>query len=118
MNRKIFYTLIVSIFFNCESDSLDEANNSLQDQDLIVSYNSEIASIMSVNCISCHSNPPVNGAGIPLSTYSQVKESIDLVLNRIQRKPGDPKLMPIGGAKLPQNKINLIQKWKDDGLKN
>ena len=25
--------------------------------------------------------------------------------------------MPIGGAKLPQNKINLIQKWKDDGLK-
>ena len=118
MNRKIFYTLIVSIFFNCESDSLDEADNLLPDEDLIVSYNSEIASIMSVNCISCHSSPPVNGAGIPLTTYTEVKEGIDLVLNRIQRKPGDPKLMPTGGAKLPQNKINLIQKWKDDGLKN
>ena len=45
MNRKIFYTLIVSIFFNCESDSLDEADNLLPDEDLIVSYSSEIASI-------------------------------------------------------------------------
>lgn len=118
MNKKIFYTLIVSIFFNCESDRLDEANNLLPNQDLIVTYNSEIASIMSVNCISCHSSPPVNGARFPLTTYTEVKEGIDLVLNRVQRKPGDPKLMPIGGAKLPQNKINLIQKWKDDGLKN
>lgn len=118
MNKKIFYPLIVSLIFNCESDSLEEANNSFTDQDLIVSYNSEIASIISVNCTSCHSSPPVNGARFPLTTYTEVKEGIDLVLNRVQRKPGDPKLMPIGGAKLPQNKINLILKWKDDGLKN
>ena len=89
MNRKIFYTLIVSIFFNCESDSLDEADNLLPDEDLIVSYSSEIASIMSVNCISCHSSPPVNGARFPLTTYTEVKEGIDLVLNRIQRKDAD-----------------------------
>lgn len=120
MNKKIFYSILIVLFYNCESDSINDISNQAPnpDPEVKVSYVTDIAPIMSANCTSCHSNPPISGAGIPLTTYSEVKDGIDQVLDRINRNEGDPKLMPIGGPKLPQSVIDKIQKWKDDGFEN
>ena len=53
-----------------------------------------------------------------LATYDMVKEAVlnrDL-LDRINRNPGDDGLMPLGGPRLPQQTINLLFKWQEDGL--
>lgn len=36
--------------------------------------------------------------------------------DRISRPQGNAGLMPKGSARLPQNNIDLIMKWENDGL--
>lgn len=76
-----------------------------------VRYNTEVKTIVDNNCISCH------GAGSfkPLATYSDVKDNIEGILDRIQRPNGDLQKMPKGGS-LSQTQINTFIKWKADGL--
>jgi hypothetical protein len=38
------------------------------------------------------------------------------LLERIQKQNGDPDQMPKTGGRLPQNKIDLILRWNDEGL--
>ena len=82
-----------------------------------VTYVDNVKTIIDNNCISCHSNPPMNGAPMSLMLYSEVK---DAVLNRdlIGRITGTStgSQMPLGGPKLPQNLIDIIIKWETDGL--
>ncbi|UAB82390.1 hypothetical protein INR76_06420 [Marixanthomonas sp. SCSIO 43207] len=83
----------------------------------VVTYNKNIEPIIHNNCIICHSNPPENGAPMPLMNYENVKEAIQNrnLLSRISSE--DPALlMPPGGPKLPQNLVELIVKWKEGGL--
>lgn len=65
---------------------------------------------MDANCVSCHSPGPQ-----ALTNYSQVKNNIDNIINRISRPNGDPLKMPQGGSLSPVQ-INIITKWKADGL--
>lgn len=69
-------------------------------------------------CTQCHTNPPQNGAPMPLITYDNVKNAVETrgLLNRISRQEGESGLMPFGGPRLPQATIDLIFEWNDDGL--
>jgi len=69
-------------------------------------------------CQQCHSNPPQNGAPMPLVTYTNVKQAVENrgLLDRISRTEGAQGLMPLGGPRLPQATIDLIMQWNDDGL--
>ena len=81
-----------------------------------VTYVDNVKSIIDNNCISCHSDPPKNGAPIPLASYSNVKDAV-LNHNLIGRITGSSgSLMPQGGPKLPQNLIDIIIQWQADGL--
>ncbi len=80
-------------------------------------YNQNVKPIIDNNCIVCHSNPPQNGAPMPLVSYENVKEAVQNrnLIGRISSQ--DPAfLMPFGGQRLPQNLIDIIIQWNEDGL--
>ncbi len=80
-----------------------------------VTYENSVKAIMTSNCISCHGTTPTNGAPMSLTTYENVKNSVlnTGLIDRVNKNVGDALLMPLGGPKLPQNKIDALVKWKN-----
>lgn len=117
-NRNLFLTaLCLSAFVSCTNTS----PNDLSDNTPVsgtVSYAQNVKSIMDANCIQCHGAIPTNGAPMSLTTYDNVKQAVlnRGLLNRINRQMGDGLLMPQGGPKLPQNKIDVVQVWQSQGF--
>ncbi|UKM64696.1 hypothetical protein GSB9_01253 [Flavobacteriaceae bacterium GSB9] len=120
MNFKyLIYGLALTLFaFNCSSSSEDDMTSQPDpDPDPTpsekVTYEADIKSIISNNCISCHGTTLTNNAPMSLTTYSQVSSYIDGILDRINRTGAGK--MPVNGS-LSTTEKNLIQQWKDDGL--
>lgn len=108
--KKFMYIISSAVVLTaCESRTYEEISDNTPIAD-VVTYNKDVKPIMEANCVSCHS-PGVQA----LSNYSQVKANIDNVINRISRANGDPLKMPQGGSLSPAQ-INIITKWKADGL--
>ena len=82
-----------------------------------ITYNVDVKPIIDNNCIRCHTNPPENGAPMPLLTYDNLKEAIENrnLLGRVSSNDLGF-LMPFGGPRLPQNLIDTITQWEADGL--
>jgi mono/diheme cytochrome c family protein len=72
---------------------------------------------MDTNCISCHGNTPSNGAPMSLTTYQNVKDAVLTkgLIDRISRAQGAAGMMPFGGTRLPQSKIDEVINWKNNG---
>lgn len=118
MMKRIF--IILSIFLLVLNSCTNASEDDLIDTQPLpekVTYAAHVKPIIDNNCIRCHNNPPVNGATIPLLTYQEVKSTVQNN-NLISKINGDGpgSLMPLGGPKLPQNSIDLIEKWETDGL--
>ena len=114
--KKILYIISICAFvMSCTNASEDDLIDSTPLPDL-VTYVDDVKSIIDNNCINCHSDPPVNGAPIPLVTYEQVEHAVlnHNLIGRISGSSGP--LMPQGGPKLPQNLIDIITQWQADGL--
>ena len=79
-----------------------------------VTYKKNVKTIMDNNCVVCHSATG-SVSYFPLTDYTSVKNSVNEIIDRIQRPNGDPLKMPKGGT-LSQDNINMIIKWKADGL--
>ncbi|SHG75734.1 hypothetical protein [Winogradskyella jejuensis] len=79
-----------------------------------VNYVDDIEPIMRAACISCHGQPPTNGAPFALVNFSQVSQRANGIFNRMNLSSGAPGAMPPSG-RLPQSTIDLIQQWIDDG---
>lgn len=116
-NKKISLTVIASfIFFSCSNDStsdlLEEITNNQP------KYSSDIKSIIDNNCVNCHASTPINGAPMSLATYDDVKNAIisQGLLDRISRAQGEEGIMPVGGSRLPQQTIDLITLWANQGF--
>jgi hypothetical protein len=72
-----------------------------------VSFADDILPILNASCTSCHST---------FSNYNTAKSKINTIIDRINRVQGSTGFMPKNGTKLPQNQLDLIQQWLDDGL--
>ena len=116
--KNIYKLYIISIIltFSCSNTS---------EEDLIdatpitsnVTYVDNVKSIIDNNCIMCHTNPPINGAPISLLTYNDVKNAVEnngLIARISSTDQGF--LMPFGGPRLPQNLIDLVIQWEEEGL--
>ena len=105
------------IFLGCTNDSESDLTNNTPITE-IITYNGTVRNIINNNCISCHATTPVNGAPMSLTTYENVKNAVlnRGLLDRISRSQGSFGMMPNGGARMTQNTIDLIVKWKNDGL--
>lgn len=108
--------LALAILTSCSNESTSD----LIDVPFVenVTYNNDIKPIIDANCLGCHRSPPVNDAPMPLTTYENVKEFVqnDKIIDRVSRSQGQSGMMPLGGTRLPQPLIDLIIKWKQQGL--
>jgi hypothetical protein len=117
--KLLFIIALLTTLLSCTNDSTSDittpANNSVT-----IKYSTDIASIISSNCLSCHTSPPVNGAPMQLTTYDDVKNAIlnRGLIDRISRSQGAVGMMPNGGTRLPQATIDKIIKWQTDGFVN
>lgn len=113
MKNRIYLILFLScITFNsCTTDSVSDLDNT-QDNNTIT-YTSTVKTIINNNCIQCHASVPTNGAPMSLTTYENVKDAVlnRNLLDRISRAEGTPGAMPLGGPRLPQNSIDIINDW-------
>ncbi|WP_298238845.1 hypothetical protein [uncultured Algibacter sp.] len=108
---------VIALMFNCSSSSSDDLSNQNPDPDpdpmVKVTYDADIKSIIDNNCIQCHGNPP-NPGPTSYTTYTQVKNGVNNIISRI--KSTSNRMPPSPNSPLSQTQIDLIEKWKDDGL--
>ena len=108
-----FAFLILSCTNTSENDLIEQL-----DPAVVITYTEHIKPIYDTNCLNCHSNPPINGAGMPLTTLNELQNSIENTdhIDRISRQSGEGGFMPLGGARLPQTSIDLIKQWQSEGF--
>ena len=75
----------------------------------IVTYNN-IASIMEQSCVSCHSGQAPS-ANLKLDSYSHVRNTIESIIDRVNREEGSSGIMPPFGAKLELEYLDLLQEF-------
>lgn len=117
--QKSTLILITLTAFGCSNDSPDDLGVEAIPTDTPITYNANVKAIIDNNCISCHSTVPQNGAPMSLATFEDVKNAIELrgLIERISKDNGQSGLMPLGGPKMPQQNINIITLWRNQGLK-
>lgn len=120
MNKNFPFFLMAAILMaGCTSQTFDDLVPITDDDNgpNLVTY-VQIEPIIANNCITCHANPPQNGAPMSLEFYLNVKEAVENrgLLDRISRAEGTTGLMPFGGPRLPQGTIDLVFQWNSDGL--
>lgn len=79
-----------------------------------VTYLANVQPIMTSYCSPCHMPP--QGKKKPYDTFTAVKEDVNDIINRVQRNPGERGFMPQKHPKLSDSTVNILKKWKDDGL--
>jgi len=79
-----------------------------------ITYAANVQPIMVANCMPCHFPPKGNKKAY--DNYLAVKDDIDAILDRINRKPEDRGFMPFKHPKLSDSTINVFVRWKADGL--
>ena len=116
MKKFILIIFTITISFSCTNVSEDDLIDAVEPP-AVATYNTDIKIIIDNNCLNCHIQPPINGAGIPLLTYDNVKNGVENnnLISKISGN-GPGALMPLGGTSLPQNLIDLIIQWEADGL--
>ena len=115
MKKILLLFLLIATFPGCTSVSEDDLIDAVPVE--FVTYQNDVKPIIDTNCIMCHSNPPQNGAPMPLVTYENVKDAVENrnLIGRISSF--DPAFsMPFGGPRLPQNLIDTVIQWNEDGL--
>jgi mono/diheme cytochrome c family protein len=111
---KFILPLVTFIVLACtnvsESDLINEQPNE------VITYNANIKPLIDSNCLSCHSDPPRNGAPFPLTNFEQVSVSAEngSLLSALNKQTGETGAMPPSG-RLPQPTIDLIAQWIEDG---
>ena len=112
--------LITFSIFSCvnhsESDLLEISPP--EPDPVLITYDTDVKIIIDNNCIFCHSDPAVNGASFPLTTYDNAKTAIESfnLIGKISSQAGESGAMHFGGPRLPQNLIDTITQWETNGL--
>lgn len=115
---KIFSCCLIILFSatSCTSVSEEDLLEPIIIPDL-TTYEVDVKPIISANCVTCHNSSPNAFSPFPLETYEEVRDKSEngTLLTRIQLPDGDPFIMPVTG-KMPQNLIDIIVAWADDGF--
>lgn len=116
MKIQYFFTILILsfLFFSCSTTSEDEDLDQTDPPADNITYKAHIAPIMSSKCNSCHKNPPINNAPMPLITYENVK---DAVMNKGLIGQVDSGAMPPAGSDLTDTQVKQIKDWKAGGYK-
>jgi len=76
-------------------------------------FEADVRPIIISNCTPCH---VAGGSETNYSTYNNAANGITSIINLTSKNPGDEKFMPKNGPKLSQTDLDILAKWKSDGL--
>lgn len=111
--KRCFSVAIVLFLLNsCAGDSREELEIR-PDTTEVITFDNQVRQIISQDCLNCHTNPPRNGAPFSLVTFEEVRDRAQSISNAIN---GRSILMP-PGVNLPQSRIDVIDTWIEEGLK-
>lgn len=111
---KLTLGVVIITAQSCTTAIIDEGDkNALPPITRTVTYRSDIETIMTNNCITCHAGPAPN-AGLDLSNYQNTRLSFGQG-NSVARMNNVTNPMPPSGRLSPQV-LQIIDKWVADGL--
>lgn len=115
--KPVFLIIAVGLLYGCTARTMDDVMEPIEEAPELVTFQ-DVEFVFTTVCQACHSNPPQNGAPMPLVTYEDVRDAIldRSLIDRISREEGESGAMPLGGPRLPQPTIDLIVQWNEDGL--
>ena len=116
-NSKYLTLLLLLLAYNCTNVSEEDLIDNTPPPDF-VNFEEDISTIFENNCWQCHGTTPQFGAQTSLVFYQEVVDGIENnnVIPRIEAQPGEPGAMPLTGIRLPQNLIDLIILWEEEGF--
>lgn len=103
----LFFLVIFGISISCESNTYQEISEDANKP----TYTKNIEPIIRTNCLGCHDTQYPS-----LQTYDEVKNAIvegKLICRIDDQSCGD--VMPQSG-RMPQNVIDMIKLWRDQGF--
>jgi hypothetical protein len=116
MIRLLTVAFLLTLFFSCSYENLDEYYNDVICDTINVSFSETVFPIVERNCLGCHFDG--NQSGVELTTYNKIKDEIDEgnFLGSIQHAPGFKAMPP--NNKLDDCSISKIENWINDGAQN
>ncbi len=113
--KKITTFLVVCAALLATNCSSEDDGPTRPPGDASVTFNGTVKIIMQDYCLSCHGDPPVNGAPISLVTATEVKSAIEnsALVTRIENGTMPPGNRP----KLTDDEIQLVKDWQAGGFK-
>ena len=116
MKNKVKFMLPFFTFIVLACTNVSESDLTNEEPIGIITYNSNIKSLIDSNCLSCHSDPTRNGAPFSLTNFEQVSVRAEngSLLRALNKQTGEAVAMPPSG-RLPQATIDLIAQWIEDG---
>ena len=115
--KKIILTsvfILALLSTSCSNDSDDDIGPIINDPPPNeVTYSGTVKSIISNNCLDCHTNPPVNNAPMSLTTYNDVKNAVQGrgLVGRVESGT-----MPPVGNSLTPSQVQAIKDWQAGGF--
>lgn len=115
MTKQLTLTVLILLLLqSCTTAIIDEGDPStLPPITRTITYQSDVQSIMTNNCITCHAGPAPN-AGLDLSNYQNTRFSTEMG-NLIQRMNNAANPMPPNGLVSPELR-QVMDKWVTDGF--
>jgi hypothetical protein len=108
--KKVIISLTISIAVAFVSESCNTRTyDDISGPKTNITYTKDIEPIMKNNCTECHSASSLDQFP-PLDSYQDVKYYIEDIINRTEDGS-----MPQSGP-LPSSTINVIKKWRDNGM--
>ena len=77
-----------------------------------MTFEHDLKPLISEKCGPCHTT----GNKKKLDVYAGSKETVDDMIARIEKNPGEKGFMPFRHDKLSDSAINVFKQWKTDGL--
>jgi hypothetical protein len=108
-------SILSSIVFSCAKEKVPTTVLDSSSCKPNVSYLNDIKSIMSNNCVSCHSSKNPSG-GYDLTNYDGLTKNVSKVLGSM-RQDGTAQSMP-QGYKVADSLIQKLNCWINQGAKN
>lgn len=80
-----------------------------------VTYALNIQPLLESKCAPCHL-PAKGGRKTPFDTYEAAKSYLDPMINRVQLASTEKGFMPFKNEALSKEEIDLLKKWKEEGM--
>lgn len=108
MLKHLFLFSLIIFFISCENNVVDSTEPTNQDCFAVEEYyNETVAPIMALSCNECHSGSSPSGF-IKTNNYDDVRDGLESIINRIQRDQNSVGFMPLGGEKLSNEDLSVL----------